>query len=405
VPDFFCGLGRILDTAQVLDRSKESDKRVGTQFQTGQIPAIRSCAKLTKIGYYALVPFRAAGWQCQPISSFTIHDALTMLSNILIPLALLGSLGVAIDFLLGTTRQEAIKDWLLARWVKFEDMKWSNFSKREAELFIAVSDKIFGDRFWSARRFSVSILILGAFVTAWWMFRWAFVTQDPYTALLGTFEVGLPLDLRQTLFQRTISMCLLGVSHLLLLMISLSITRRFCDWTIRLASKSGWGIAPFLGLLIVSYGLFVVWYPLATTMNSVINILMDAMLGLTAGNAESPVRFLANAMYQRYQYLLVEGGIKLHWSITYPFAESLEDARGKFDSVSLACFSMDYLASLFRMAVALGSLSLFVFRKWIASLCSLVWRRIIEDKKGTFTLILGGIGGIAGIVKEIAGHL
>lgn len=40
----------------------------------------------------------------------------------------LGALGAGIDFLLSPAQKEAIKDWLLAKWVKFEDMKLSNFS-------------------------------------------------------------------------------------------------------------------------------------------------------------------------------------------------------------------------------------------------------------------------------------
>jgi hypothetical protein len=65
---------------------------------------------------------------------------------------------------------------------------------------------------------------------------------------------------------------------------------------------------------------------------------------------------------------------------------------------------MSYVANGIRIFIALAMLVTFIFRRWIAWFLSLVWRRVIEDKKGAFTLLFGGIGGIAGAVKEVLSH-
>ena len=53
------------------------------------------------------------------------------LQHILWPIVLAGGLGALIDFLIGRTGQEKAKDFLLKWWVRFDDIRWTNFGREE----------------------------------------------------------------------------------------------------------------------------------------------------------------------------------------------------------------------------------------------------------------------------------
>jgi hypothetical protein len=80
--------------------------------------------------------------------------------------------------------------------------------------------------------------------------------------------------------------------------------------------------------------------------------------------------------------------------------------RDLLDAVVFAGAGMTYFANALRLVIAAATLLTFVFRKWIIAFASLVWRRVAEEeRKGTFTLLLGGVGGIGGALTELAKHL
>src|SRR3979411_455857 len=89
------------------------------------------------------------------------------LSNIAWPLVLLGGLGAGIDSLLGSARQEKIKDWLLEKWVRFDDAKLYNFSEKEARNFVSLSDRFFGAKLLSWRRILSAVSVVVACWAYW----------------------------------------------------------------------------------------------------------------------------------------------------------------------------------------------------------------------------------------------
>jgi len=42
------------------------------------------------------------------------------------------AVGAAIDFLLRKGEKERLNDWLIRWWVRFEDVKWTNFGRKDA---------------------------------------------------------------------------------------------------------------------------------------------------------------------------------------------------------------------------------------------------------------------------------
>jgi hypothetical protein len=53
------------------------------------------------------------------------------LKNFLWPIVAIGGLGAFLDFLIGKSGQEKAKDFLLKWWVRFDDIHWKNFGKKE----------------------------------------------------------------------------------------------------------------------------------------------------------------------------------------------------------------------------------------------------------------------------------
>ena len=80
--------------------------------------------------------------------------------NLVAFVVVLGGLGAGIDFLLSATQKLKIKDWLLAKWVEFDDMKLSNFSEKEAMYFVELSDRLFGARLLSSCRLLTCLAIV-----------------------------------------------------------------------------------------------------------------------------------------------------------------------------------------------------------------------------------------------------
>jgi len=67
-------------------------------------------------------------------------------------------------------------------------------------------------------------------------------------------------------------------------------------------------------------------------------------------------------------------------------------------------FVLSYLANALRLSIALILFGAFVFREWLGRTVSTLWARVVEGDKPAFTVILGGIGGMAGVLKEVLKH-
>src|SRR5258708_3604158 len=78
--------------------------------------------------------------------------------------------GGVVDFFIIRREQEQLRDWMTNWWVRFEDVKWSNFGRKESEQAIAMLDRLAGARLWSVKRWkfvgttSLGLMLLVAIV-------------------------------------------------------------------------------------------------------------------------------------------------------------------------------------------------------------------------------------------------
>lgn len=80
------------------------------------------------------------------------------------------AIGAFIDFLMSRSKKDKLKAALEDWWLRFEDIRWGNFGRKEAELTVAVLDRWAGPRLWSWRRwlFSLSVTLFAATVSTLW---------------------------------------------------------------------------------------------------------------------------------------------------------------------------------------------------------------------------------------------
>ena len=69
------------------------------------------------------------------------------------------AIGGLIDLGMYKADKEKLKDWLETWWLRFTDVKWSNFGRKEAELAIQILDRWAGARLWSWKRWRFSIVV------------------------------------------------------------------------------------------------------------------------------------------------------------------------------------------------------------------------------------------------------
>src|SRR5882757_6566830 len=55
--------------------------------------------------------------------------------------------------------KKKLQDWLETWWLRFTDVRWSNFGRKEAELAVQILDRWAGPRLWSWKRWRFSLLV------------------------------------------------------------------------------------------------------------------------------------------------------------------------------------------------------------------------------------------------------
>lgn len=161
---------------------------------------------------------------------------------------ILGGLGAVVDFLISSAQKEKIKNWMLAKWVKFEDMKLSNFSEKEAMYFVELSDGLFGTKLFSWKRILVCVAITAGCYAVWLALANSQIHNDVSLSDLQWYPATLLL----------LSICL----DVAALAISLSLSRVISARVIKLAAARSLGILPYVALMIIHILLFLLWRPL-----------------------------------------------------------------------------------------------------------------------------------------------
>jgi hypothetical protein len=94
-----------------------------------------------------------------------MKDLPNWMAQLVIYTAIAAIIGGAIDFALGRSGQQKAKELLETWWIKFDDVRWNNFGRKEALFAVHLIDFWCGRRFFSLRRwiliyalFSISII-------------------------------------------------------------------------------------------------------------------------------------------------------------------------------------------------------------------------------------------------------
>jgi hypothetical protein len=360
---------------------------------------------------------------------------MTTIAWLLGPLGL-GAIGYFIDFYLGKRGQEKVKDWLLKGWSAFDDMKWYNFSEKEAQYFVSLQDRVFGARLISWQRirvvFAIECIFLSAFVVT------IVLQPTPPRFLHVPVPPFLPTMWNQTTWgdfvTTPISMCALAVSISLSRLLSLKL--------IRASSGRMLGPLPYVALLLIHYGLLVLWRPIVVE-----SIVFSGAFIEDSWNMATGDTFSQQTSSEEMRYMLSQAKKDLQ-VLPWTPAKLLEEARlftvsgYVTDAVNVAnaqnaknaaanaqdplpsvandpvswvmtmqsypryatVAAMSDFANALRILVALVLLASYLLRECVSRLLSTLWARVYESDKGAFTLILGGVGAVASLLRALLGH-
>ncbi len=301
-----------------------------------------------------------------------------IVTNLMWPIVLLGGLGVFIDFVLGAAGQRRVKERMTEWWVIFDDTDWQSFSGVEAQFFIGLSDRLFGQRLLSRRRFRSCAIVLVA--------CYSLSLIHELVGFVRPFESDSLRDILTSALTILIDVAM----DIMTLAMSLSLTRAISVIAVKAANKTKLGPLVFSCVILFHTALAIIWRPL---------------IEISAG-------FIKNWPYLHSvgvsTYAIFKTGITnvnffpvadwIIWSSSNSIRTLLDSAaQGGGGFVSL-------FANCMRLFISMFVLIAVVFGRWLRPMLSLIWRRLIEDQKGIFTLVLGALGALAGILREVASH-
>lgn len=298
------------------------------------------------------------------------------------------TIGVFIDFLLSKKEGKKLKEWLATWWIRFDDVKWHNFGRVEAEYAIKLLDRYADANLWSWRRWR---FVLGAsaaaylFAIAWSAVRFFWTQSDRGAELLRGVMFVLQMNV-EWFAPRWLAIIVLIV---MTFAISLSVTRLIAVVAGRLSRNVASTILAFSLLLLFHLFLLVVWNSFA--MDAVlraVQVLIDQVFGGTFDMAAYG-EFLRRTLRLASRGYDVVGSWSVLFSTTPHFAYSLGVQEMVFYSFKAV---VDIIANGIRIGFALIFLGSFVFRPLIQRPISRIWVGIVDSEKPVFTLILAGIG-------------
>jgi hypothetical protein len=319
---------------------------------------------------------------------------MSVLDDILVPIAALGGLGAAIDFFIGNSGQKRIKSWLEDRWYRFHELNWHNFSEKEARFYVDFFDRFFGPYLFSSRRFIVCVSLTG------------------FTTLIfsgAAFFAGYSIVLFGVLRDIVVDSAILAISFSLTRWTSLLVIR---------TSESRLGFLPFLVLLTFHYLMLALWRPIADVLFIYPKLLLIWFEGaaelIRSGAPDSG----GKPLHFPFEFLLPEPFVLSPWSVAKQIGSQLDIhywlARlptGRIaysDSVFAEMYvgvATQILVSAFanaiRVVFALALLLSFLGRRWIGPIFSTVWARLVETEKPVFTIVFGAGGAFATAIKEL----
>jgi hypothetical protein len=305
----------------------------------------------------------------------------------------LAGVGGLIDIAMYRAEKEKLKALLEDWWLRFTDVRWSNFGRVEAELAVQILDRWASSRLWSLKRWRFSAIVtfvVYLLVMLWTALKWAL--QD-----FQSFALFQVLAL-------TVSFAVIWVPpSIAAFAISLSLTRyiavsaaRLCRG--RLITGVTFTLLIFLHLVLLIYWSVLVIAAEMTPILGVLAILQSLGFHWVDFDAADMFKELVESFVRGYLVnpLHWAGGIwSDYWSNLFSWHR-----YEPFVVVSQLGFkvAMDIVANGLRILFALVFLSSFVFRPLIQEPVSRLWYGAMNSSRPTFTILFSAVGAMVAAV-------
>jgi hypothetical protein len=307
------------------------------------------------------------------------------------------AIGGLIDLAMYKAEKAKLKAKLEDWWLRFTDVRWSNFGRKESELAIQILDQWAGPKLWTRKRWTFSVdvtLFLLAMAGVWTVFRatWNAVKPDfdepdrlvlaayllfcivaslAFSLSLTRYIARIAAHLSMNALLSALCFALLVVVHILLLL-----------YWVRFVN-----VLMYLPLYALAFALFEdigrVWFVLSSAAR---NLVDEVWRGISKGDFDASFREW-----------------KLMFQLEYPRKASGGNPR-EFSSVVISFLKveMDLVANGLRVLFAMLFLSSFLFRPLIQEPISRLWYGAMDSGKPVFTTLFGLLGAVVAATRVLA---
>jgi len=293
----------------------------------------------------------------------------------------LTAIGVLIDLAMYKAEKKKLQDWLETWWLRFTDVRWSNFGRKEADLAVQILDRWAGPRLWSWKRWRFSVIVsLSVFVV---MFLWVWLQVTWHGDSIDFVEGN----------SSTIRLIFVDIYYLaattVAFALSLTVTRFIAKYAARVSNSAILCAMSFSVLLALHLALFWFWGPVLHTYLEPIPL---ALLDWLADDGRSLKAILDEVL----------GGGLFIATYYWPAPFIKYSGAGISDILEAQSIGMDFCANGLRILFALVFLSSFVFRPLIQEPVSRLWYGAMNSGKPFFTMLFGAIGTLVAVGQALS---
>jgi hypothetical protein len=299
------------------------------------------------------------------------------------------AIGGLIDLAMYKTEKAKLKAKLEDWWLRFNEVNWSNFGRKEAELSIQILDRVAGPKLGGKRLwFCTKVTIVVWVCTSLWVFlRFALLNplrDDEELTQAFKYSITSPLGVYPVVF--------------IAFAASLSVTRYLASMVVRFSRGPIFNATAF-AILLASHVLLLVYWSgfvlaLAILPNVAVMVLdefrrgADLQLFLEAFRKDPPKVFVGTKLG------LMQWKMLFDWHPYHP----------RFEAAGALAFkaAMDVIANGIRIVFALVFLSSFVAGPQIKGFISRLWYGAMDSGKPVFTTLFGLLGAFVAAARILA---
>jgi hypothetical protein len=309
----------------------------------------------------------------------------------------LAAVGGLIDLAMYKSEKDKLKALLEEWWLRFMDVKWSNFGRKEAELAVQILDRWAGPDMGYRKRWRFALIVVTValvLVLSWSGLRalwsptnFAFTSEPKMIAIVVAIVFG---------------------ANVIGFVFSLSLTRFVAKWVARFSRGTILTIGAFCLLLAIHVALLLYWslvvYGFQILIMYVYVLTYLVMSNLAQFEAPNPQatqaltdllnHSLPNIFTDFYAGARDGGKMPIPHAPTWAVLFDWHNPDIPFASIVTQGVKvlMDIIANGLRIIFALVFLSSFVFRPLIQDPISRLWYGAMDSGKPTFTMLFGAVG-------------